>query len=75
MTPHIVWTDLGDARMSADLPLSEIRPQGRADLPLQRESRCEGSGDSKPCDPKEATLVKVVFDEGGVLFGTAAPAA
>ena len=29
----------------------------------------------EPCDPKEATLVKVVFDEGGVLFGTAAPAA
>ena len=28
MTPHIVWTDLGDARMSADLPLSEIGPQG-----------------------------------------------
>jgi hypothetical protein len=22
------------------------------------------------CDPKDATMVKVVFDDGGVLFGT-----
>lgn len=24
----------------------------------------------EPCAPKDAALVKVVFDEGGVLFGT-----
>jgi hypothetical protein len=27
----------------------------------------------EPCDPKDAAIVKVVFDEGGVLFGTRTP--
>jgi hypothetical protein len=25
----------------------------------------------EPCDPKDAKLVKVVFDDGGIMFGVA----
>jgi hypothetical protein len=27
----------------------------------------------QPCDPKDATMVKVMFDGGGVLFGKRTP--
>ncbi len=37
MTPHIVWTDLGDARMSADMPLpDDTRQVLKKDAPALR---------------------------------------